>query len=82
MIKNIKKGEPIVNQQSIFLIGYLLIGYVGGFIWVSLLPYWDDNGVKEYIELSVRFYWAIKVAGMIQLLIFPIIFVYYRRMGK
>lgn len=51
--------------------------FVFAYVEVSLDPYFDDNGSREFIRLEDRWFWALLLAGLIELIAGPVLFLGY-----
>src|SRR5689334_19714555 len=48
---------------------------VPAFVFISLDPYWYDNGAKEYLEFGERWLWALFVLAFFEPIVGPGLFV-------
>ena len=55
----------------LFVAGCVALTYPGSLLLVSLDPYFDDNGVQEYIPWRFRWAWAWIYAGLLQFAVIP-----------
>lgn len=49
--------------------------YIAGFVAVSADPYFDDNGLPEFIELRFRWVWAAIFGSMFSSVAVPLVFI-------
>lgn len=55
----------------LFVAGCLAFSYLGGLALVIHDPYFDDNGVPEFIPWRFRWAWAWLYAGLLQFVLVP-----------
>jgi len=55
----------------LFVTGCALLSYLIGLALVSHDPYFDDNGVQEFIPWRFRWAWAWICAGVLQFAVIP-----------
>jgi len=49
----------------------LVVCYALGLILISIDPWFDDNGVPEFISWKYRWAWAASVAGWLAIVVLP-----------
>lgn len=55
----------------LFVMGCVLFSYLIGLALISHDPYFDDNGVPEFIPWRFRWGWAWIYAGLLQFAVIP-----------
>ena len=58
-------------RTCLLFFAYLVICYVIGFAAVCMHPYWEDNGVEEFIPMRDRWTWAILFASVFEVILSP-----------
>ena len=58
-------------QTCLLILAYLAVCYVASFGHVCMHPYWEDNGVEEFIPMKERWVWAIVGANFLQIILSP-----------
>lgn len=53
------------------MLAAIVLTYAGALGLISLDPYFDDNGAREYIDWRHRWVWALEIAGWLSLLTVP-----------
>ena len=53
------------------MLATIVLTYAGALGLISLDPYFDDNGAREYIDWRYRWIWAAEIAGWLSLLTVP-----------
>ncbi|MGB3434028.1 hypothetical protein [Achromobacter sp.] len=59
------------TRRWLYATGCLLLTYLIGLALVSHDPYFDDNGVPEFIPWRFRWAWAWLYAGLLQFIVVP-----------
>jgi hypothetical protein len=62
------KGAPPALTVTLFA---LVLCYAMGLILISLDPWFDDNGVPEFISWKYRWAWAASIAGWLAIVVLP-----------
>lgn len=69
---------PATQRSWVLLLG-LGLSYLGGWVWVSIDPYFIDNGVVQFIEWRFRWGWAMLFASVLQWVFAPAALVVHHR---
>jgi len=59
----------------------LALSYLAAFVGISVDPYWEDNGVLEYIPWDDRWIWAAWWAPLFLIGVGPVLYGLYRLIG-
>ncbi|CAB3811534.1 hypothetical protein IB259_12170 [Achromobacter sp. ACM04] len=59
------------TRRWLFVAGCLVLSYLVGLALVIHDPYFDDNGVPEFIPWRFRWTWAWLYAGLLQFAVVP-----------
>ena len=65
--RSLKKAPPALTTTLIALV----ICYAMGLLVISIDPWFDDNGVPEFISWKYRWAWAAEYAGWLAIVILP-----------
>ncbi len=61
-----------VSPGALTVLAGLVLSYLLGLVLVSADPWFEDNGVREFIEWRFRWAWAAEYAGWLALLVVPV----------
>ncbi|WP_313064593.1 hypothetical protein [Achromobacter animicus] len=65
--RSVKAAPPALTVTLLALI----LCYAMGLILISLDPWFDDNGVPEFISWKYRWAWAASIAGWLAIVVLP-----------
>lgn len=67
-----RSGRPFPSLAPIFI--GLVLSYVVAMLALCIDPYYEDNGLPEFIDWQDRWMWAAAFAGWVALVAVPIVF--------
>ncbi len=77
--RSMKSVPPSVTAALVALI----VCYVLGLAMISIAPWYDDNGVPEFISWQYRWGWAAELAGWLAIPVLPVaLFLTSRRLSR
>ncbi|MBV7501725.1 hypothetical protein [Achromobacter sp. ACM05] len=65
--RSVKRAPPALTVTFLALV----LCYAMGLIVISLDPWFDDNGVPEFISWKYRWAWAASIAGWLAIVVLP-----------
>ena len=65
--RSVKRAPPALTVTLLALV----LCYAMGLILISLDPWFDDNGVPEFISWKYRWAWAASIAGWLAIVVLP-----------
>ncbi|WP_312428253.1 hypothetical protein [Achromobacter sp.] len=65
--RSVKAAPPALSAALVALVAC----YVMGLLVISMDPWFDDNGVPEFISWKYRWAWAAETAGWLAIVILP-----------
>ena len=65
--RSVKGAPPALTATLVALV----VCYALGLVLISIDPWFDDNGVPEFISWRYRWAWAASIAGWLTVVILP-----------